>query len=134
MSTASLSEDEATANTEYRKGIEGTLAPNQPKLTFRAKARLGQVLDLGDREVADTLGIRNADLYGLWRGRRETRLQKVGRAVSEQRRISGVRFPSAASHAEGSSGWNVAIFKAALTPPDLVEILGDSTKSLEVLP
>ena len=44
-----FSEDETTANTEYRKGIEGTLAPNQPKLTFHAKARLSHFLDLGDR-------------------------------------------------------------------------------------
>jgi len=129
-----FSEDEATANAEYQKGIEGTLAANQPKLTFHAKARLSHFLDLGDREVAKALGIRNADFYGTWRGRRETRLQKIGRVISEQRRISSVRFPSAASHAEGSAGWNFAIFKAALTPPDRVEILGDGTRPLEVLP
>ena len=86
------------------------------------------------RCVPKALGIRNTDFYGTWRGRRETRLQKIGRAISEQRRISSVRFPSAASHAEGSSGWNFAIFTASLTPPDRVEILGDGTRPLEVLP
>jgi RES domain-containing protein len=129
-----FSEDETTANAEYRKGIDGTLAPKQPKLTFHAKVHLRHCLDLGNREVTEALGVRTADLYGAWRGRRETKLQRIGRAVSEQRRISSVRFPSAASRAEGSSGWNIAIFKDALTEPDRVEILGDGTRPLEVLP
>lgn len=129
-----FSEDEATANAEYRKGSEGTLAANQPKLTFHAKVHLRHCLDLGNREAAEALGIGAADFYGTWRGRRETRLQRIGRAVSEQRRISGIRFPSAASHAESSSGWNIAIFKAALAASDRVEILGDGTRPLEVFP
>ena len=46
-----FSEDEATANAEYRKAFEGTVAANQPKLTFYAKARLSHLLDLGESGV-----------------------------------------------------------------------------------
>jgi hypothetical protein len=44
-----------------------------------------------------------------------------------------VRFPSAASHAEGAIGWNVAIFIAALSKEDQVEILGRDLRPLEIL-
>lgn len=103
-------------------------------LTFYAKARLNHLLDFGNREVAEALSIRDVDFYEAWRGSPETKLQILGRAISEQHRISSVRFPSAASHAEGTSGWNVAIFNATLGEEDRVEILGADEGPLEVLP
>lgn len=129
-----FSEDEATASAEYRSSWRGLPAEHQPKLTYVARVRLAHILDLDDPEVSLALRLKEEDFYGSWRLRRRTRLQRLGLAVSAQQRITAIRFPSAAARNEGLFGWNVVIFKGALAAPDRVEILGDGTKPLEVLP
>jgi hypothetical protein len=47
-----FSEDERTADTEYRHQWHGTVAEHQPKLTFFAWVRLRRVLDLCGRPQA----------------------------------------------------------------------------------
>jgi len=129
-----FSEDEATASAEYRSAWKGLPAKHQPKLTYVARVRLAHVLDLGNPEISRTLRLKEEDFYGPWRLRGRTRLQRLGLAVSVQKRIAAIRFPSAAARSEKAAGWNMAIFKAALAAPSRVEILGDGTRPLEVLP
>ena len=129
-----FSENEETAGAEYRSAWKGLPAEHQPKLTYMARVRLAHVIDLGDPDVSRTLHLTEQDLYGSWRLRRRTRLQRLGLAVSIQHLIAGIRYPSAAARAEGLTGWNLAISKAVLAAPDRVEILGDGSRPLEVLP
>ncbi len=129
-----FSEEEATANAEYRRSWKGMPAEHQPKLIYFAKLHLASILDLADPQVVHRLHLTDHDLYGSWLRRGQTRLQRLGRAISAQRKISAVRFPSAAAKAEGMTGWNIAIFKAALTAPDGIEILGDVLEPIQVLP
>lgn len=129
-----FSETEATAQAEYRHAWRGTDAENQPKLTFTARVRLRKIIDLGDDQALDLLGLSRDDLLGTWRLRQPTRLQELGRVVSEQSAITALRFPSAAAARRGLSGWNVAIYPASLETPDRVEILGRSEVPLEILP
>lgn len=129
-----FSETEATAQAEYRQAWRGTEAEHQPKLTFTATVRLRKIVDLGDDQVRDLLGLSRDELLGTWRLRQPTRLQELGRAISEQAAITAIRFPSAAAARHGLGGWNVAIYPASLETPDRVEILGRSEVPLEVLP
>lgn len=129
-----FSETEATAQAEYRQAWRGTDAEHQPKLTFTARVQLRKIVDLGDDEAIDLLGLSPDDLVGGWRLRQPTRLQALGRAISAQSAITALRYPSAAAARRGLSGWNVAIYPASLETPDRVEILGRSEVPLEVLP
>lgn len=129
-----FSENEATASAEYRSAWMGLPAKHQPKITYVARVRLAHVLDLGNPEVSRTLRLKVEDFYGSWRLRRHTRLQSLGLSISMQKRITAIRYPSAAAWSEGRVGWNLAIFKAALAAPSRVEIIGDGTRPLEVLP
>jgi len=130
-----FAEDERTAETEYRRYWRLLSAEHQPKLVFFARVTLRRVLDLGDSEVAHLLGISESDLFDPWRLTTGlTRLQELGLALSAQRSITAIRYPSAACRAAGIPGWNVALFADALRYPDRVEILGVSDQPLEILP
>lgn len=130
-----FAEDERTAGAEYRHAWRGLAAEHQPKLTFFAQARLRRIVDLGNPAVIRSLDLTEEDLFGSWRSNEEpTRLQTVGQVLARQQTISAIRFPSAACRAYGTSGWSLAIYLAALTSPDRIEILGNSKQPLEVLP
>lgn len=130
-----FSESEATAIEEFREMWRGTPAERQPTLMFSARVWLHKIVDLGNSDVMRALALSPEDLYGDWRLlAAETRLQEIGGAISRQRGIAAIRFPSAAGHRVRRSGWNVAIFPTALKSPDRVEILGNSADPLEVLP
>jgi hypothetical protein len=130
-----FSENEWIADAEYRRQWRGTAAESQPKLTFFARAYLQKIIDLENEEVTDALGLTVEDLLGSWRlSRRPTLLQRLGLAISRQRSIAALRFPSAALRSRDRTGWNLAIFPLSLQPPDWVEILGRSGDVLEQLP
>jgi RES domain-containing protein len=130
-----FSGSQETADLEYRRQWRATPAEHQPKLTFFARVALRRVVDLGSRMTLRALGISAADLLADWRmAPSPTRLQELGRAIDRQKSIAAVRLPSAAARESRRKGWNVAIYPAALSPPDRVEILGDSNAALEVLP
>jgi RES domain-containing protein len=130
-----FSEGDSTANAEYRRAWRGLAAENQPRITFTARVSLRRVVDLAQRRALRTLGMVKDDLFESWRLRAApTRLQLLGAAISRQSVIAALRYPSAAARSAGDSGWNVAIYPAALRSPDRVEILGDSAEPLAVLP
>jgi RES domain-containing protein len=130
-----FSEDERTADAEYCRQWRGTGAETQPKLTFFARVDLRRIIDLENEQVIHALGLTHDDLFGSWRLSKElTRLQQLGLAISHQRSIAAVRFPSAALGASGKKGWNLAIFPLCLESPNRVEILGKAKDPLEMLP
>jgi RES domain-containing protein len=130
-----FSEDERTAAAEYRRQWRGTGAETQPKLTFFAHVDLRRIIDLENERVIHALGLTHDDLFGSWRLSKElTRLQQLGHAISRQRSVAAVRFPSAALGISGKKGWNLAIFPLSLERPNRVEILGKAKDPLEVLP
>lgn len=130
-----FSETEGTALQEYRSGWKGTLGEDQPKLIYRARVRLAAIIDLARRDALVALGLTAEQLSESWRLRpTPTRLQLVGFAISRQRGISALRYPSIATDRSRKPGWNVAMFPESLRATDRVEILGRSGEALEVLP
>jgi RES domain-containing protein len=93
------------------------------------------VIDVSDPAVREGLGLTDADLVGGWRDATEmTRPQALGAAIAEQRRISGVVYPSVKARAAGFEGSNLVIFRDAVVPPDVVSILGPQDEVLERWP
>jgi RES domain-containing protein len=129
-----FAEDQAVAEAEYRLMWRGQPAEHQPKLTFTAEVRLAHVLDLQNTATLSALALRAEHLHEQWRRRPRTRLQELGEAVSGQRTVAAIRFPSQAARRLRRSGWNVAIFPDAVSAPDRVEILGTADEPLEVIP
>jgi hypothetical protein len=102
---------------------------------FFARVRLRRILDLGNEQVIQVLGLTEDDLFGPWRlSRRLTRLQELGLAISQQQSITALRFPSAALRSPDQPGWNLALFPLSLRSPDRIEILGNSDVPIERLP
>ena len=129
-----LAEDRDTAQTEYDKYFTG-MGDHQPCLTFTGDLKAGAILDLGDAATCAHLGISDSDFYGAFRTRTDkTRLEALGRAVARQKSICAIRFPSDSMHAESKTGFNFAVFKAALSAPDSLIILGSAGASLDKWP
>ena len=130
-----FSEDEATADAEYREQWAGTAAAHQPKLTFYAEARLANVIDLGDSEILKILNLMEREFSRPWRrAKKLTPLQRLGGAIASQSRISAIRYPSSAAQKYGFPGFNVVVFRTSMREPDSLRILGKTKKPLETWP
>lgn len=130
-----FSESEATALKEYQRGTAGTGLAEAPKLTFTAEVDLERILDLSLPEVLAALELAAADLSLDWRGvDSPTKLQVLGRAISEQQSVSAIRYPSAVSAGMRPRAWNVALFPFAIAAPNRLRILGEGGEFLEELP
>lgn len=76
------------------------------------------VLDLGDSNNLNDLGLTDADLYTPWRfATTPTKTQLLGREIAAQTRLAGIRFPSDAAKALGFAGYNVVFLKDAFVSP-----------------
>jgi hypothetical protein len=129
-----FSETERVANIEYQRAFMGTGAANEPKITFTADVDLRRIIDLEKPNVRSILDLSTADLFEPWRGAASpTRLQRLGLAISRQRIVSAIRYPSDACRQAGTQGWNVAIFPEAVVAPSGLRILGRSGTVLERL-
>ena len=92
------------------------------------------LIDLEKPDVRGALDLSAADFFQPWREADvPTRLQRLGLAVSKQRDVSAIRYPSDACRRAGTKGWNVVIFPEAVVAPDRVRILGRSGAALEEL-
>jgi len=128
-----FSEDEKTARAEYGRRL-GPAAP-QPLGTFFAAVRLRKVLDLADSKVCAALGLTRREMSVAWpMARKPTRTQQLGVAISQQKVISAIRFPSDAARTAGFSGFNIVIFRDCVHTPDFVKILGPTRKALQKWP
>jgi hypothetical protein len=126
---------EKTASLEYDRYWTSFGSQFQPKLTFFADLSVAHAIDLEDVDVRGRLGVTDDDLFGGWLRRRgQTRLQRLGLAISRQGRAAAIRYPSAAAHARGAGGANVVVFRMSLQPPDSLVILGPRGKVLERWP
>jgi RES domain-containing protein len=127
-----FSEDEATAAAEFERH---QVRKAQPFVTYFAEVRLRRVIDLCDAGTVAALGLNARDLKAAWVGARTaTATQNVGEAVSRQRHIAAIRFPSDAARARGVAGANVVIFRDCVQRPDHVHILGPSKRPLQKWP
>lgn len=117
-----FSEDERTARSEYdRRGV----GLREPLATYFAEVQLARVLDLSDPVTLEMLPLTRRDLTRSWyRVKKPTKAQLLGLAVSRQKSIAAIRYPSEAARAAGFSGWNVVIFRDCVRSPDFVRILG----------
>jgi RES domain-containing protein len=130
-----FSETERVADLEYRRRFAGVALSAEPRLTFSAQVDLKHVVDLSKPAILRVLGLSTEDLFGPWRGASSpTRLQRLGHAISAQRRIGAIRFPSDACRRARTKGWNLAIFPGAIAVPSSVRILGRSGTTLDELP
>jgi RES domain-containing protein len=125
-----FSEDEATARMEYARRFGKGRGARQPLGTYFAEVSLTKVLDLDDARTRDAFKLKPKDMAVAWqRAKRPTRTQLLGLAASSGS-VAAIRFPSDAARAKGSLGFNVAIFRDGVKPPDHVHILGPMKKPL----
>ena len=79
--------------------------------------------------------ITQAELEAGWRrGTSPTLTQQLGEAVAAQSRVSAIRYRSVAAVQASEEGFNFAIFKSSLHPPDSVHVLGPTKKPLQRWP
>lgn len=131
-----FSETERVASLEYRRPFVSALGPAaEPRLMFFAYVDFARIVDLSRPAVLKALRLSTEDLRQPWRTAvSPTRLQQLGLAISKQRRVNAVRYPSDACRRAGNNGWNIAIFPGAIVAPSSLRILGRSGTALEELP
>jgi RES domain-containing protein len=128
-----FSEDENTARAEYARRLGA--AALQPRGTFFAEVNLTQVLDLSDVRTCHTLSLAAKDLSLAWPlARKPTRTQLLGLALSQQRAIAAIRFPSDAARAARFVGFNLVVFRDCVQNPDSLKVLGPTKKPLQKWP
>jgi hypothetical protein len=126
-----MGEDRDTADCEYRSYYEDP----EPQLTFFADFKARAIIDLGDQATKKHFGLTDADFFKSFRLRTDkTTLQTLGEALSQQKGVVAIRFPSHACHREKRTGFNMVIFPAAIEAPDFVRILGRKGVTLEEWP
>lgn len=92
-------------------------------------------MDLADAATNDHFGLRPDDFFKSFRlAKSATALQRLGAAIAAQQAVNVIRFPSNARHCKGETGYNLAIFPAALVAPNHLEILGNGPTPLERWP
>jgi hypothetical protein len=129
-----MAEDRDTALCEYDKYFTDD-GDRQPFVIFTGKLVAQAILNLGDRKTADHFGLADKDFSQAFRViKEETVLEQLGRAVSRQRKVCAIRFPSEARRLKFAVGFNLAIFKEALSSPDSLYISGERGKILEQWP
>ena len=128
-------EDEATARAEYDDFWSGVVGEKQPMVTYFAKVKLSSVLDLASPENLQKIGIAESELFAPWRTAKESTLtQSIGQAVQEGAPFSAIRYRSRAAKDAGFQGFNLVIFRDRVERPDLVRILGPTSKPLQKWP
>lgn len=124
--------DETTAEAEYERH---NWPLRQPFVTFFAEVALEAVLDLCSAGALEAVGLNQHDLQANWaRAQQPTTTQLLGEAVSQQSRITAIRFPSDAARMKGFIGANVVIFRNCVRRPDHVRVLGPTKKPLQQWP
>ena len=93
------------------------------------------VLDLGDSNSLNALGLSASDLYTPWRfATTHTKTQLLGKEIAAQTRLAGIRFPSDAANALGFAGYNVVFFKDAFVSPASLIVRDSDGKMIQQWP
>ncbi len=127
-----MAEERETALAEY----DSYFVDPQPHVVYHGNLNVRALLDLAHPANRESLGLDDKDFFESFRlKRRKTPLQSLGEAVSKQTTIAAVRFPSRAMRDVGKQGFNIVVFRLALTSPDeSLQILGPSGTILEEWP
>lgn len=126
-----MAEDRDTAQAEY----DSYYPKPEPQLIYQANCETTAILDLADSATVAHFGLETNDLFeGFRLAKKVTPLQRLGATIAGQEVVSAMRFPSKARHSKGETGYNLAIFPAALIAPNFLEILGNGLNPLERWP
>ena len=129
-----MADDRDTALIEYDKYYTD-LGNIEPCVVYTGRLTGAAMIDLEDPAVRNHFGLTNADFFTAFRTNpAETPLEKLGRAITRQSKISAIRFPSDAMHAQSRDGYNIAVFKDALQNPDRLQVIGPNDIVLEDWP
>lgn len=125
-----LSEDSKTARAEWDDLNEDF---DQPEITFHGRLKAASIIDLGNKDTFDALELTDEDLTANFR-LKVLNIQNLGHAVSQQKDVVAIRYPSRAMSKEGKSGYNLAIFPDSIASPDSLMIYGQKNKVIESWP
>ena len=129
-----MADDRDTALIEYDKYYTD-LGDIEPCVVYTGRLTSAAMIDLENPAVRSHLGLTDADFFTAFRTNPgETQLEKLGRAIVRQTKISAIRFPSDAMHAQSLEGYNIAVFKDALQNADRLQIIGPNDNVLEDWP
>jgi hypothetical protein len=105
-----------------------------PFTTYTAQANL-TYLDLSNADVLNVLGLVPAELHLPWRtSKAPTKTQLLGQALSLQKRISALRFPSEAALSQGQNGYNVVVYRDSIVPPSHLGIFTGEAAAIQQWP
>lgn len=95
------------------------------ELGYYARAALRAILDFEDTRTRSHFGLKDDDFTRSYvtKSGNLIPLQEIGRAVSRQRRITAIRFPSNAMLRQKKIGFNIVVFQDLVTAPDSLEIM-----------
>lgn len=116
-----FAEGPETARAEFDSYYKNPLA----ELGYYARVGLRAILDFEDPATFSHFGILSNDFSRSFAPKSGALipLQSVGLAVSRQRRITAIRYPSNAMRKLGKSGINIVLFHNLITAPDFLEIM-----------
>lgn len=125
-----FAETDETAHAEW---AEMDTDPDQPVLTFHGRLMATNIIDLANQATFDVFGLADEDLTGNFRFK-ILNIQHLGDAVSRQKDVVAIRYPSRPMTKLSKSGYNLAIFPDAISSPDSFTICGEKNKVLEGWP
>jgi RES domain-containing protein len=129
-----MADDRNTALTEYDKYYTD-LGNVEPCVIYTGRLTSAAIIDLEDPDIRDHFGLTDADFFTAFRTKpAETPLEKLGRGIARQTKITAIRYPSDAMHARSRDGYNIAVFKEAVKHPDRLQIIGPNDNVLEDWP
>ncbi|OAI42307.1 hypothetical protein AYO41_04515 [Verrucomicrobia bacterium SCGC AG-212-E04] len=129
-----MADDRNTALTEYDKYYTD-LGNVEPCVIYTGRLTSAAIIDMENVAVRNHFKLTDTDFFTAFRTTpAETPLEKLGRAISRQTKITAIRFPSDAMHALSQEGYNIVIFKAAVKEPDRLQIIGPNDRALEDWP
>jgi len=121
--------DVTVTRAEYEEMWKGLGGADQPATEFIAEVNLQRVRDLTSPATLKALKSMPKRFSRTGAGQNTPTLtQLLGRAISEDKSFSAIRYPSAAT---GKGGLNLVIFRDCVSPPDFVNILGPTRKPLQ---
>jgi len=105
------------------------------ELGYYARVRLKAILDLTDARTRAHFGLKESDFSRSYvtRSGELIPLQKIGRAVSRQRKITAIRYPSHAMQKRKKTGYNLVVFQDLVNGSDFLEIV-EGKKAVERWP
>ncbi len=125
-----LSQTKTTAQAEYDAHDKD---PTQPTLTYHGRLQATRIVDLEDPDLRSRFRIPDEDFRSsFYLGTLD--LQRLGKAISVQKRIAAIRYPSRAMNEVGKKEFNLAIFPSAIAAPDSLAIYGQGKEILEEWP